>query len=100
MYWMILFSLLYVLKKNLLNNQRLGLDERIVFYPDKILSDNESFEKIMHIHETNEKIHFLDSENISIEDKLYEIANRNIPEVFVMINGGLFNDWNFEFQNL
>ena len=93
MYWIVLFSFLYIVKNYVTNNLRFGLDERIIFNPDNITS-----EKIFKIYEINEKIYFLESENISIEDKLYEIENRNIPEAIIMIHGGLLNDWNFDFE--
>jgi len=78
-------------------NPRIGLDERIGFYPDKLFIDNITSDRILKIHETTEKKQFLESNNIPIDDKLYEIGNRNVPEVFNIINGGLFNDWEFDF---
>ena len=96
MYFFHLFSLLYLLKQYSSNNPRLGIDERISIYPNKIVNDI-SFEKILQIQENVEKIEFLKSNNVCIEDKLYEIGNRNIPKPFNMINGGLFNDWDFDF---
>jgi hypothetical protein len=80
-------------------NQRKGLDERVGFYPDKLFIDNITSEIIFKIHETTEKIYFLESKNIHIDDKLYKIGNINFPDAYNLINGGLFNDWNFEFQN-
>ena len=93
MYWLIIFSFLYIVKKYLINNERLGLDERIVFIPDNV-----TFEKMFKIYETTEKIAFLESNNVSLDDKLYDIGNRNMPEQYVVFNGGLFNDWNFDFD--
>ena len=96
MYWILLFSLLYIVKKYV-NNGIYGADERIIIYPSKINYDNTSSEKMLQIYETSEKISFLKSKNVSLDDKLYEIGNRNIPEVINIFNGGLFNDWNFDF---
>jgi len=93
MYWFILFSFLYIIKNYLITNPRLGLDERIIFNPDNV-----TFEKMFKIYETTEKIAFLESNNVSLDDKLYDIENRHIPDEFIIINGGLFNDWNFNFD--
>jgi hypothetical protein len=93
MYWILLFSFLYIVKKYVTNDLRVGLDERIIFNPENITS-----EKIFQIYEISEKIHFLESENIVVEDKIYEIKNRNVPETIIMIHGGLLNDWNFDFE--
>jgi hypothetical protein len=56
MYWILLFSLLYIVKKYVTNDLRVGLDERIIFNPENITS-----EKIFQIYEISEKIHFLES---------------------------------------
>jgi hypothetical protein len=96
MYWIILFSLLYFVKKYV-NNEIYGKDERIVIYPSKINYENTTSEKVLQIYETSEKITFLKSKNVSLDDKLYEIGNRNIPEAINIFNGGLFNDWDFDF---
>jgi len=99
MYFFILISFLCVLRSYILRNPRVGIDERIGFYPDKLFIDNITSETIFKIHETSEKIQFLESNNIHIDDKLYEIGNRNVPETLNIINGGLFNDWDFDFPN-
>ena len=98
MHWFFLFSFLYVFKKYL-NSQLSGIDERFIFYKSNFDSDNITILQILKIHETTEKIKFLESNNISIDDKLYEIVNKNVPEVINIINGGLFNDWEFDFPN-
>jgi len=90
----ILYSLFCISKKN---NQQLGFDSKIVFYSEKIKHDNTTIEKIMKINKITEKINLLRSTNLSIDDKLYEISNRNIPNTININNGGLYNDWNFEF---
>jgi hypothetical protein len=97
MYWFILFSLLYIVKKYISGNPRLGIDERCVIYNDIISYDNVTNTKMLKIYETNEKIKFLESTNVSLDDKLYELENRNVPEIMHLVNGGLFNDWNFNF---
>ena len=99
MYLTSLFYLLYSYRKVLLSNLFLGSDERVDFYPDKIFIHNITSKQIFNIHETNEKIKFLESNNNTIDDKLYEIDNRNVPKVFDIYNGGLLNDWEFEFPN-
>jgi len=96
MYWIILFSLLYVVKY-ISNNLRSGIDERFIFYPNLINYDNVTTRKMLQIQETNKKIQFLESTKVSLDDKLYEIENRNVPQIMHLVNGGLFNDWEFNF---
>ena len=98
MHWFFLFSFLYVFKKYL-NSQLSGIDERVEICSNKLFYDNISFERVLQIQEINEKIQFLESNNIPIYDKLYEIRNRDVPEIYNMSNGGLFDDWDFDFPN-
>lgn len=98
MYWHFLLLIIHVFKKyNILNNQNVDLDDRVVFYPEKIKYDNTTIEKIIHINEITEKINLLESTNLSIDDKLYEFEKINIPKIYNIFNGGLFNDWEFDF---
>ena len=97
MFWILLFSVLYISKKYIGNNENYGLDERFTLYKDKMFLEDITDEKMFKIYETSEKLAFLESTNISIDDKLYEIGNRNIPKAINILNGGLLNDWNFEF---
>ena len=94
MYCLFLFSLLYLVKKYMVSN---GKDERIIYHKDKIVFDNTTCEKMFKIYETIEKIQLLESNNVSLCDKLYEINNRNVPETFNIFVGGLFNDWDIDF---
>jgi hypothetical protein len=89
-----IFSLSYFLNKYIVKNYRTGMDDRIYFYPYK--KDNiTSICNILKIKENTEKIKFLELNNISIDDKLFEI-DKNVPKIFCIHNGGLLNDWNFE----
>lgn len=94
MYWYFLCIYVSVYKKY---NKHLGFDSRIIFYPDTIKYDNTTIEKILQINEITNKIKFLESKNIPNNDKLYEISNKNIPNTINIINGGLYNDWDFDF---
>ena len=91
MYWIFLFSLLYILKKHTINNT--GVDERSILYPN---NDNITSKKILQIYINYKTIEFLESKNILNDDKLHEIKGKNAPEVYNVFNGGLFDDWNVE----
>ena len=91
---MLMFSL-YLFNNFVVKNYRTGMDERIYFTP--FLRENTStIYNIFKIQENIEKIHFLELTNISIDDKLFEIY-KNVPKQISMYNGGLFNDWDFDF---
>jgi hypothetical protein len=89
MYRYFLFLYVLVSKKY---NQLLGFDSRNILYKDIT-----PIEKILQINEITNKIFFLESKNITNNDKLYEISNKNIPNTINIINGGLYNDWDFTF---
>jgi len=81
----------------MVSNEKYGIDERVVFHQDKIKFDNITSSIMLKIYEKSEQIAFFESTNISIDDKLYEIDNRNVPQPVNFFNGGLFNDWEFDF---
>ena len=95
MYLFFLFSYFYNNNNNnnKINKINLGIDERHIFYK----SNHEEIYTILKIYETINKIYFLESNNVSIDDKLYEINEKNLPSAYKPFNGGLYNDWNFDF---
>jgi len=95
---MIFTSFLYVFTPFYIsNNPRVGLDERIIIHRGKIKGDNITSEIMLKIYETTENLQFLQSSNTSMDEKLYFSGNRNVPKVFTIFNGGLMDDWNFDF---
>lgn len=77
---------------------RAGLDERVIFFPNEIKTDNVTKFQIMKIQEKSEMLGFLESNETKPEDKLYEIGGRGVPAILSLLKGGLFSDWNFEFD--
>jgi hypothetical protein len=90
-----MISFLYLFDRYIVKNYQTGMDDRIYFHPYK--KDNITIHKILKIQENIEKICFLESNNFSIDDKLFEI-DKNVPRKLCINNGGLFNDWDFEFE--
>jgi membrane protease subunit (stomatin/prohibitin family) len=94
-----ILSSLYVLKSFFKHIERDGLDERLVFFPYEMKNDNVTKMQIMKIQETREMLDFLESNETTPEDKLYEIGGRGVPSIFSILKGGLLSDWNFEFDS-
>ena len=116
---MILLSFLFVFKNYIdirdvlyMNHTRLGINERLGM--DKRSGMDERFDmfsqhekpqhekekerlRLVHIYDTLGKIEFLESENISQSEKLYEIEGRGLPSPIHVHHGGLFDEWNFDF---
>jgi hypothetical protein len=87
------FSVSYIFSNHIVKNYLTGIDERIHFYPYK---DNKTtIYNVLKIIENTEKINFLQLNNVSIDDKLFEI-DQNVPKKICILNGGLFHDWNFD----
>jgi len=98
MYFLPIISCLYVLKYYIKNIDREGLDERLIFFPNEFDNDNVTREQIMRIQEKREMIMFFESNETTIEDKLYEATGRGLPSIFSILKGGLLSDWNFDFD--
>jgi hypothetical protein len=77
---------------------RAGLDERVIFFPNEIKNNNVTKFQIMKIQQKREMLDFLESNETKTEDKLYEIGGRGVPAILSLVKGGLFSDWNFEFD--
>jgi hypothetical protein len=75
-----------------------GYDERVLYYPQNFVNESYTYEQISNFYEIQKKIDKLENNNISIEEKLKMISdkmNDDTPHAFSMLEGGLFNDWNF-----
>lgn len=90
-----IFSFLYWFDTYIVKNYKVGMDERIYFYPNK--NNITTIYKILKIQENIENLWFLESKSVSIDDKLFEI-DKNVPQKMSMYNGGLYNDWHFNFE--
>ena len=98
MYFFTIISCLYVLMSFIKNDVRAGFDERIIFFPREMIKDNITRAQIMKIQEKREMLDYLESNETTIGDKLYELGGRSAPDVFSILKGGLLSDWNFEFD--
>jgi len=100
MHFLTIISCLYMLKFYIKNTERAGFDERLIFFPNVITpTENVTREQIMKIQEKREMLDFFESNDIKIEDKLYEIGGRGVPSGFNILKGGLLSDWNFKFDD-
>ena len=92
-----ILSYTYILNKILTQNYcNSGYDERYIHFPG-YFNDNVSFEDIIKINFIENDINLLQSENISIDDKLYFLNNNGVPSPIKMTNGGLMDDFLFNF---
>lgn len=75
-----------------------GIDQRYVFYPNTVKIDNTTTEQLIQIYNNKSMIDYLESDKITLHNKLYKISERNYPEMYNIniFNGGLFNNWNFD----
>lgn len=73
-----------------------GYDERYSYFPDKF-KDNVSIKEIIKQEMIKKDIDLLQCNNISIDDKLHFINNNGVPSTIKMKNGGLMNDFLFDF---
>jgi len=89
---MLLISYLFAFR-NYKFQERLGYDERFPLTEDKTL-----IKKIIENHEKKELLVYLNSENVSIFDKINKISEfyGNMPKPMNISSGGLLDDWNFE----
>jgi hypothetical protein len=65
------------------------------------ITEKTSIERIRHIHNVSNLIHFYESPNISILDKLQKIEDMDFVNSpgFHILKGGLFDDFDFIFTN-
>jgi hypothetical protein len=88
---------------NKINNIKIYSLTNLIDYNNITLIDNH---KITEIHNNINKKKLLDNlknENISIINKLQllnELENPNNINQINLLNGGLFNDWNFLIENI
>lgn len=73
-----------------------GYDERFIYYPDKF-KDNVSIENIIKQEMIKNDIDLLQSNNIYIDDKLHFLNNNGVPSPIKIKNGGLMDDFLFDF---
>jgi len=73
-----------------------GYDERYIYHPNDF-NDNVSIEEIIKQKMIQKDIHLLHSKNISIDDKLHFINNNGVPSPIKIKNGGLLDDFLFDF---
>jgi len=97
-----IFSYVYIFKKIL--NQKYsdgnGCDERYIWHPNYFNDedDDKSLEKIIRIKQIESDLNLLQSDNISIYDKMAFLNdNDSILQPIKMTNGGLMDDWLFKF---
>lgn len=93
-----MLSYLYLFKMFFKNIEREGLDERLIFFPREMITDNVTKVQIMKIQQKREMLDYLESNETKTEAKLYEIGGRGVPSIFSILKGGLLSDWNFEFE--
>jgi len=95
-----IFSYAYILKK-ILNQKYLnsGSDERYIWHPIYFNDedDDKALEKIIRIKQIENDLNLLQSDNISIDDKLHFLNNNSVPSPIKMTNGGLMDDFLFKF---
>ena len=92
-----ILSYAYILKKILTQNYcNNGYDERYIYFPNDI-KDIVSIEDIIKQEMIKKDIDLLQSNNISIDDKLHILNNNGVPSPFKMTNGGLMDDFLFKF---
>jgi len=99
MNWIFVISSLYVFRSIFISDDILGgLDERYNLFPNKNIDI--PLEKILQIYETKNMLNFLECNNTNKLDKLYKLEKKCEPSIYNAFSGGLFDDWNFDFDSL
>ena len=98
MNFFLILSYSYILKKILTQNYcNSGCDERYIRFPE-CFNDNTNLENLFRINLIESELNLLQSDNISIDDKLHFLNNNNsVPSPINMTNGGLMDQWLFKF---
>jgi len=97
MNFFLILSYSYILKKILTQNYcNSGCDERYIHFPE-CFNDNKNLENLFRINFIESDINLLQSDNISIDDKLHFLNNNSVPSPIKMANGGLMDQWLFKF---
>jgi len=91
----IIFSALLMLHQ-IFNKKILGDDERFIYYPDQF-KENISSERIIYLHNIQNKLDLLTSKDISVLRKLHIIEDNLPPAPLNTLGGGLLDEWNFDF---
>jgi len=89
---------LYLFNKILTTQEKFGIDERFVLYPNQF-NDNITVDRIIKLYEINKKLQFLESNQISNFEKLNKIVeDQEVKKysVYSIYSGGLIDDWNFD----
>jgi len=96
-----IFSYAYILRQLLKQKYyNDGCDERYIWHPNYFNDedDDKSLEKIIRIKQIESDLNLLQSDNISIYDKMAFLNDNNsILQPIKMTNGGLMDHWLFEF---
>jgi hypothetical protein len=80
----------------LLKKRAVGFDERLYYHSHLIKIENITIHEIFKIYEKQNFIDLLESNNKSLDDKIYELSDKGVPFVFSITKGGLLYDWNFK----
>jgi hypothetical protein len=92
-----IFSYSYILKKILNQNYiSIGSDDRYIYHPYEF-NDNISINDIIKQEIIKKDIDLLQSNNISIDDKLHFLNNNGVPSPIKITDGGLMDDFLYNF---
>ena len=98
----VFFFSFFILNK-IYNKKLLGDDERFIYYPEQF-NENVTSGRIIYLHNIQNKINLLSSNDVSILIKLdeleldqLELDKKLAPVPFNVLRGGLLDDWNFDF---
>lgn len=86
MYMFVIISCFHVLKNYVNTDDKFGIDDRVE-------NTNVTMDRIFDIIEKRERLDMLESNKISIFDKLNSITDMT-PKIYNIFNGGLLHDWN------
>jgi|LauGreSBDMM110SN_4_FD.fasta_scaffold1002041_1 hypothetical protein len=96
-----IFSYAYILRQLLKQKYyNDGCDERYIWHLNYFNDedDDKALEKIIRIKQIESDLNLLQSDNISIDDKLHFLNDNNsILQPIKMTNGGLMDDFLFKF---
>jgi len=90
MNFFLLMSQLYFSQKLL---GKSGMDDT-----SRVLNNDVPLIKVLQVNEKKRLLDFLQSNTTSDREKLDEIYRQKYPIIFNMLNGGLMNDWDFDFD--
>lgn len=100
-------SYLYLFKKmGIFFTDKSGMDERPLFHPQTINVENTTLLQILTLNEKKAVLDYLQSNftdteklaKINKNDHVLDIDRIKYPIIFNIFNGGLLDDWNFNFD--